>query len=410
MPDVLAPNGALPLTAWRKRARDAITNAGDMKPDDWRGLISGMLQLFGEEMDEPEHAGDAAPQTLYVHRPLLNADDVIEWAKAAGFATTLKADDMHVTLAFSRSPVDRAALSPDDEDHHLDAGTTRSLKRLGDDGKAVVLAFKDSELEKRWQQFCDAGASWDYSSFHPHVTISYKADGIEIADIEPYDGPLDFGPEVFGEVKANASKGIAEDAMPLALDKSTFRHKDADGHLHILRMNISKATVNPYRGTEIPMWEELGLDPEKIYYLLRHPDELAKGAATANGKPILREHVGTTADDHQGDEVIGAMGREATFEHPYLTNSAVFWPAADIDDIESESKREVSMGYRYIPIMTPGTYEGEHFDGIMTNIEVNHLALVEEGRAGSDVCVPDEAMDAAQWRAIERAILDMGEA
>ena len=39
--------------------------------------------------------------------------------------------------------------------------------------------------------------------------------------------------------------------------------------------------------------------------------------------------------------------------------------------------------------MTPGTYEGEHYDGKMSNIHADHLALVEDGRAGSDVAVSD---------------------
>lgn len=197
----------------------------------------------------------------------------------------------------------------------------------------------------------------------------------------------------------------AHDTITIALDEASARFKDKDGHLHVSKLNISKATVNPYRGAEIPGFERLGLDPERIYQLLRHPEELEKAAATSNGKPILRIHKGTTADSHQTEEVVGALMRNAAYEHPYVTNGAVFWPAADIDMIEDGSKREVSMGYRYTPVMTPGEYEGQHFDGVMTDIVFNHMAQVEEGRAGSDVCVPDEALDSAEWRAIEEAIL-----
>ncbi|CAN0594097.1 unnamed protein product, partial [Laminaria digitata] len=49
---------------------------------------------------------DAAPRTLYVRRDVLNADEIISWAKEQGFKTTLPADDMHVTVAFSRDRVD----------------------------------------------------------------------------------------------------------------------------------------------------------------------------------------------------------------------------------------------------------------------------------------------------------------
>ena len=55
-------------------------------------------------------ANDAAPRTLYVSRKLLNAKAVIAWAKSQGFETTLPAADMHVTIAFSQTPVDWMAV------------------------------------------------------------------------------------------------------------------------------------------------------------------------------------------------------------------------------------------------------------------------------------------------------------
>lgn len=56
--------------------------------------------------------------------------------------------------------------------------------------------------------------------------------------------------------------------MKLAFDR-TARRIDADGRLHVDRSHISKATVNPYYGKEIPGYEALGLQPDKVYRLLR---------------------------------------------------------------------------------------------------------------------------------------------
>jgi len=39
--------------------------------------------------------------------------------------------------------------------------------------------------------------------------------------------------------------------------------------------------------------------------------------------------------------------------------------------------------------MEPGEFDGQAYDGVMTEIQGNHLALVEVGRAGSDVVVSD---------------------
>jgi hypothetical protein len=40
--------------------------------------------------------------------------------------------------------------------------------------------------------------------------------------------------------------------------------------------------------------------------------------------------------------------------------------------------------------MTAGIFEGQRYDGIMTEIQADHLAIVEDGRAGSDVIAADQ--------------------
>jgi uncharacterized protein len=175
----------------------------------------------------------------------------------------------------------------------------------------------------------------------------------------------------------------------LAYDKESVRTYSKDGHLHVEEANISKACVNPYVGKEIPRYSELGLDPDKVYRLLRHPAELKKAATTFDGKPILSEHVGITSDNHRKDLTIGSLGTGVRYEHPYLKAPLAFWTQDDIDDIETKRKKELSSAYHYRADMTPGTFEGEDYDGVMRDIVGNHVAHVKEGRAGSDVVVGD---------------------
>lgn len=177
----------------------------------------------------------------------------------------------------------------------------------------------------------------------------------------------------------------------LAFDRAkvTVRAVDADGRMHVEVSNISKAVVNPYLGHEIPDWRLLGLRADAVYHLLRCPKELAKGAHTFNNIPLLDEHVAVTADDHRPEHVVGSTGTDADYEHPYLRNSLVLWAKKGIDAVESKRKKELSSAYRYRADMTPGEYEGKKYDGVMRDIVGNHVALVEEGRAGSDVVVGD---------------------
>lgn len=179
----------------------------------------------------------------------------------------------------------------------------------------------------------------------------------------------------------------------VAFDRESVREKDVDGRLHVKVANISKACVNPYLGREIPDYEQLGLDPDRVYKLLRDPEELKKAAPTFNNLPLLDDHVAVNADDHRPDRVVGSLGTDANFEHPFLKNSLVVWARHGIDGVESDEQKEISCSYRYQADMTPGTYEGEPYDGVMRGIVGNHAALVKKGRAGSDVVVGDSSIE-----------------
>lgn len=176
--------------------------------------------------------------------------------------------------------------------------------------------------------------------------------------------------------------------LRLAFDRSA-RRIDADGRMHVDRSHISKATVNPYYGREIPGFEALGLVPDRVYRLLRDPVELERAAPTFARLPILSEHVPVTVETPRPDLVVGAIGSDVTFSAPYLDADLCVWDSAAIAGIETDKVRELSCAYRYVPVMEPGEFEGQPYDGRMTEIQGNHLALVEVGRAGSDVVVAD---------------------
>lgn len=170
---------------------------------------------------------------------------------------------------------------------------------------------------------------------------------------------------------------------------ASVRSYDDNGYLHVALTPISKAAVNPYLGSEITGWQELGLDPKRIYYGLRDPQELAKAAPTFNGLPLLLNHHMINAEDIPKEAVIGSTGTDAVFDEPYLKNSLTVHDADAIRLIEDGAMKELSCGYMYTADFTPGEYDAIHYDFVMRNIRGNHLALVERGRAGKDVYVAD---------------------
>lgn len=180
----------------------------------------------------------------------------------------------------------------------------------------------------------------------------------------------------------------------IAMDSK--RHKDVNGYLHVEVSPLTKETVNPYYGREIPEWEDEGLDPEKIYYGYRAGDELKKALNTFNGIPVLDEHKLDSAERPLKEERVGYTGTSAKWEAPYIMNALIITDAAAIELIESNKQRELSASYRYKPVFDSGYFNGEKYDFIMTEIQANHIALVAEGRAGSDVLVYDSNLERGQ--------------
>ena len=186
----------------------------------------------------------------------------------------------------------------------------------------------------------------------------------------------------------DVTETYAEGRLSLAQDRS-LRSYDQDGRLHVESSNISKAAVNPYYGSEIPNYQQLGLEPEKVYYLLRDPEELGKAAPTFNNLPLLSKHIPVSADEPQKEVIAGTTGSDTVFEDGYLKCSLAVWDAEAIAGIESGEQVELSSAYHYTADMTAGEFEGRHYDGVMRDIVGNHVALVDVGRAGRDVVVSD---------------------
>lgn len=169
------------------------------------------------------------------------------------------------------------------------------------------------------------------------------------------------------------------------------RHKDDNKFLRVDISPFTKEQVAPYHGEEIPGYERLGLDPQKTYYVYRPASELSKPEtiASINSIPIQLDHHIENPDDPATDTRIGTTGEKAKWEAPYLYNSLTFWESRAISLIESGAMRELSLGYAFDPVKKPGVFKGQKYDLVMRNIRANHLALVERGRAGHDVCVMD---------------------
>lgn len=191
------------------------------------GLEAAIADL-GLDLEEPDAADEAAalgggarlvasadaePRTLYVRRDVLNGEEIVAWAKSQGFETTLAAEDLHITIAFSRQPVDWMKVGEEwpvevSGGMTIAAGGPRMMERFGE---AAVLLVASSSLSWRHEEIRRAGASWDYPEYQPHVTISYAAGDLDISKVEPYRGAIELGPEIFEPLDEDWKSRVSEE-------------------------------------------------------------------------------------------------------------------------------------------------------------------------------------------------------
>lgn len=153
---------------------------------------------------------------------------------------------------------------------------------------------------------------------------------------------------------------------------------------------LSKVGVFPYLGKQISS----ELEPDKIYQVYRPAEELLSEATVNSFKllPIVDDHtmLGTEPGMMPAEEkgVHGTSGSDVYGKDGKLYGDLKIYSETLKDEIEA-GKKELSMGYFCDYELTPGTFDGQHYDAVQRNIRGNHIALVEEGRMGSDVRVMD---------------------
>tara|TARA_R100000030_G_scaffold81446_1_gene64177 strand:+ start:978 stop:2216 length:1239 start_codon:yes stop_codon:yes gene_type:complete len=113
-----------------------------------------------------------------------------------------------------------------------------------------------------------------------------------------------------------------------------------------------------------------------------NPDSLASfgmKAVTLNHPKVLLDS--KTTKLHQ----VGHAGSHVRFSDGFVEVALVITDQNAIDAVQRGDAQEVSAGYRVDYDPTPGvTPNGESYDGIQRNIKVNHIALVNRGRAGRE--------------------------
>lgn len=123
------------------------------------------------------------------------------------------------------------------------------------------------------------------------------------------------------------------------------------------------------------------------------PESLASFA----GKAVTFEHPPALLDSsNTKDYQIGFSGTEVVYDNGFVRAVMTITDKEAIERIMRGDAKEVSAGYRVQFDPTPGiASNGEHYDGIQRMIDGNHIAVVRRGRAGPQVKLHLDRLDAA---------------
>lgn len=134
----------------------------------------------------------------------------------------------------------------------------------------------------------------------------------------------------------------------------------------------------------------------------RSDEEVEASLSSYGLKPFTDDHPpGMVTSNDYGSLVKGACGQDAILlEKPaadgnrYVKLTLLVGDAATIRKIR-DGKVELSAGYTTVPVYKPGTDStGKTYDYLQTKIRINHLALVDRGRAGPLARI---SVDGAAW-------------
>lgn len=142
---------------------------------------------------------------------------------------------------------------------------------------------------------------------------------------------------------------------------------------------------------------ELGLDKHPSYKDKFKPSDVVgiyrDAAEVFDDKSLETYQTADITNSHPSDLVNAETYKQHTVGHSlskgvkdgdYVKVDLIIKDAEAIKEVSS-GKVEVSAGYKADYEEQQGTYDGESYDFVQKNIRINHIAIVDAGRAGSNV-------------------------
>ena len=155
-----------------------------------------MCTICGNQSHEVAGSG------IYSACKIGNAIDVHKWSLASLGPKVEPPEKLHCTVCYSTKPFDVTKV-PDFKPIKMGKNEGRRIGRLG---TMIVLFLEEEEsrpLHDIWKAFIDQGASFDFPSYIPHISIAEESEltDADLTEVKPYSGPILFLPPYIDQLK-----------------------------------------------------------------------------------------------------------------------------------------------------------------------------------------------------------------
>jgi hypothetical protein len=164
---------------------------------------------------------------------------------------------------------------------------------------------------------------------------------------------------------------------------ATAREIDSNGYMTIKGCPVSSYGIFDYSAAQVGA----SGDPNRIVKVYRPKSALTDPEALASFQnlPFINNHEylsgdkdsGLTAPEDYG--IDGIMTGNVWFSDPWMMADLKVFSRQMQEDIET-GKTPVSLGYACKFLEQSGTFEGQPYEFVQTNMRGNHIALVDEAR------------------------------
>jgi hypothetical protein len=192
------------------------------------------------------------------------------------------------------------------------------------------------------------------------------------------------------------------------LGQLTQRTMSPEGFLIAPGAIARAGNIQEYRASELGFDVTRGMDANAIVRLYRPTAEVHSQDTIRSfeGQTLTMGHPFGGVDAEGWRKVAVGDIRGVKAEGDTVTGELVIRDAAAIKDIQS-GKRQLSCGYTFDCDMTAGhTADGKAYDGTMTSIRGNHVAIVDAARGGPGLRIADSKHkgNAMKIRMVDRAL------